>query len=457
MSAVTFGYDFTDNRDEASGGCSFWARQDGLVRVFSRALPDRAADLLDVLGAVYTADRRSKRCFNGAATGQRRISIRMPVSEPELWSSPESEVRLRELLSWVSGDVWAFEFTRQHSVRSKGDRQGFLFGVPLEAPVTVSLFSGGLDSLAGLAYHSLRSPGGSRILVSGCTHNRLATQQVAQVKGIRTAWAWGLPVASEGVRHVAVPFGVDAERPSQEEKGQRTRALLFLAMGVTTALQAQTDTLYVFENGIGALNLPLNGSQLGIDNYRGVHPRTLGMAETLFGSILGERVSIENPFTFTTKAEMCRALAAAGLGGVVRETVSCDGYPQRVRGRSQCGCCTSCVLRRQALRCSGLADNDPSCAYRYDIFGGLANLGPEEVHGFAVMSEQVCRINGCLASDKPWQKLAAAYPEMARTVAELAARPDAAAKEDLAAGFVELFRNHVREWNEFASEVAVAG
>ena len=457
MSAVTFDYDFTDNRDEASGGCSFWALQDGLVRAFSRALPDRAADLLDVLGAAYAADRRSKRCFNGAATGQRRISIRLPVREPELWSSPESEVRLRELLSWVSGDVWAFEFTRQDSVRGQDDRQGFLFEVPLKAPATVSLFSGGLDSLAGLAYHSLGSPGGSRILVSGCTHNRLAAQQAAQVKRIRAAWSRGSPVASEDVRHVAVPFGVDAERPGQEEKGQRTRALLFLAMGVTTALQARTDTLYVFENGIGALNLPLNGSQLGIDNYRGVHPRTLGMAEGLFGSILGEPVFIENPFMFTTKAEMCRGLAAAGLGDVVRETVSCDGYPQRVRGQSQCGCCTSCVLRRQALRCSGLADDDPSCAYRHDIFGGLANLGPEEVHGFAVMSEQVSRINGCLASDQPWQKLAVVYPEMARTMVELAARPDAAAKEDLAVSFVELFRNHVREWNEFASEVAASG
>ena len=153
----------------------------------------------------------------------------------------------------------------------------------------------------------------------------------------------------------------------------------------------------------------------------------------------------------------CRALPVAGLGGVVRETISCDGYPQCVRGQSQCGGGTSCVLRRQALRCSGLADNDSSCAYRHEIFDGLASLGPEEVHGFTVMSEQVSQINGCLASDQPWQKRTAAYPEMARTVVELAARPGAAAKEDLAASFVELFRNHVQEWNEFASEVAAAG
>ena len=53
--------------------------------------------------------------------------------------------------------------------------------IPVESPVMVSLFSGGLDSLAGLAQHALNSPGGSRILVSGRTHNRLACQQDAQV------------------------------------------------------------------------------------------------------------------------------------------------------------------------------------------------------------------------------------------------------------------------------------
>ena len=73
------------------------------------------------------------------------------------------------------------------------------------------------------------------------------------------------------------------------------------------------------------------------------------------------------------------------------------------------------------------------------------------------MSEQVNRIAGCLASDRPWQKLTAAYPELARTLAALTARPGAAAREDLAAGFVGLFRTHVQEWQEFASEVAAAG
>ena len=321
----------------------------------------------------------------------------------------------------------------------------------------VSLFSGGLDSLAGLAHHALNSPGGSRILVSGHTHNRLAGQQHAQVKLIRSACGRGSSLASEDVWHVAVPFGINSNEVVQEEKSQRTRALLFLAFGAITALQARADTLYVFENGIGALNLPLNATQLGTDNYRGVHPRTLGMAEVLFESILGESIHIGNPFMFVTKAEMCRSLPETGLADVARETVSCDGYPQRVPNQAQCGSCTSCLLRRQALFCAGLTDHDPGGAYRNDIFKGLSDLSTDDTHGFGVMSEQVNRISGCLASDQPWQELTVAYPELARTLAALTARPGAAAKEDLKAGFVGLFRTYVQEWEKFSSEVAAAG
>ena len=271
---------------------------------------------------------------------------------------------------------------------------------------------------------------------------------------IRSAWGRESQVASGNVWHVAVPFGIISGKVMREEKSQRTRALLFLAFGAITALQARADTLHVFENGVGALNLPLNATQLGTDNYRGVHPRSLSMVEALFESILGESIHIENPYMFTTKAEMCRSLPAADLADVARETVSCDGYPQRVPNQAQCGICTSCVLRRQSLFSAGLTDHDPGGAYRQDIFKGLST---EEGHGFGVMSEQVSRIAGCLASDRPWQKLAVAYPELARTLVELAGQPGAAAQEDLATGFVGLFRTYVQEWQEFASEVAAAG
>ena len=73
---------------------------------------------------------------------------------------------------------------------------------------------------------------------------------------------------------------------------------MFLALGTATAFQADTDTLWVYENGLGALNIPLNESQLGVDNYRGVHPRSLRMDSELFEKVLGRKIHIENPCLF---------------------------------------------------------------------------------------------------------------------------------------------------------------
>ena len=380
----------------------------------------------------------------------------MAVREPEPWSSPELISKLRELLWWISGDVWTIEFAKRKGVYDLNKSEGFLFNLPLRPPVTVSLFSGGLDSLAGLARHAQSSPGGSRILVSAYTHHRLAYQQRTQVRRIRAACGQESPVAQGDVWHIAVPFGIDSSGRNQEEKGQRTRALVFLALGAVTTLQAQTDTLSIFENGIGALNLPLNATQLGTDNYRGVHPRTLSMAQGLFESVLGQLVQIKSPFLFTTKAEMCRSLLPAGLADVARETVSCDGYPQRARNQPQCGCCTSCILRRQALFCSGLADHDPSSAYRHNIFEHPSALSLDQIHGLAAMTDQVNRFASCLSSEQPWKQLIAAYPELARIEAENVA-DQIVASDDTASSLVGLFRAYVKEWEAFlaATEFAV--
>ena len=134
MSAAVFSYDFTELGNGSETGCSFWMSQQNLARQFSRALPRRAADLMDVFGAVYAADRRSKRCFRGVATGQRRICIRCPVRETGLWTSPELTASLRELLAWVSEDVWDIKFVRRGSVLDQDSNQGFLMDVPAGIP-----------------------------------------------------------------------------------------------------------------------------------------------------------------------------------------------------------------------------------------------------------------------------------------------------------------------------------
>ena len=455
MSSLDYSYDFSGQENWEGSARHFWIDREPLSRTFGKELPAPAADLLDVVGFIYAADRQSPRRYQGVATGQRKFNLRVPVRQPGLWSSPDLTRRLQEWLWWISGDVWAFEFVESANAQAGQGAQGFLFDLPLRPPVSVSLFSGGLDSLAGFARHTLGSRDGSRILVSGRTHDRLSGQQNRQVRKIRAVCGSNLPVEGHDVWHVSVPYGIHAGGNSNEEKGQRTRALVFLAIGAITAMQAGADTLWVYENGIGALNLPLNATQIGTDNYRGVHPRSLCMAQELFESALGRPCRIRNPYLFTTKAEMCRSLLPSGLADVVSETVSCDGYPQRVRKQSQCGHCTSCILRRQALHSSGLSRHDPGLSYRCDIFQSPCNFDRDQAHGFMVMSEQVRQIAVCLASENAWVRLATAFPDLLRTVEVIGAEPDLT-KEQAEANLLGLFQNHVQEWDAFSTAVGIS-
>ena len=455
MISLDYSFDFAGQGKSDESTRYFWVDREPLSRTFSKELSVLAADLLDVVGFVYAADRQTPRRYQGVATGQRKLNLRIPVRRPDVWSSPELMQQFQKLLSWISGDVWAFEFVESANAQASQRGQGFMFDLPLKEPVSVSLFSGGLDSLAGFARHTLDSTVGTRILVSGRTHDRLSGQQKRQVRRIRAVCGGNLPVEGQDVWHVSVPYGIYSGGNSKEEKSQRTRALVFLAIGAITAIQAGADTFWVYENGIGALNLPLNATQIGTDNFRGVHPRSLFMAQELFESALGRPCRIRNPYLFTTKAEMCRSLLPAGLADVVGETMSCDGYPQRVRKQSQCGHCTSCILRRQALHSSGLSHYDPGQSYRYDIFQSPCHFGRDQAHGFMVMSEQVNRVARCLASEHPWQELSATFPELLRAVNAIEVEPYMT-KEQAEANLLGLFRNHVQEWSTFSASVGIS-
>jgi hypothetical protein len=60
----------------------------------------------------------------------------------------------------------------------------------------------------------------------------------------------------------------------KEETTQRTCGFLFLTLGACSALAAASKELFLYENGIGGINLPYDGTQLGTYNARATHPST---------------------------------------------------------------------------------------------------------------------------------------------------------------------------------------
>ena len=449
MNAERYTYDFTVHPRDVGLDSTCWMNGESLSRPFSQVLPANGADLLDLALAIYAADRSSPRDFKGGKTGQRRIDVRVGLRSPDRWTAPGTANALQEFLYWLSGDEWSFRLDERKGVQTPAESGAFLFKIPPEQPVSVSLFSGGLDSLAGLACQTMADLGGSRVLVSGYTHDRLASRQRLQVQRIRAALNGHSPGAGARVWHIAVRFGMRRPQGRREEKGQRTRALVFLALGATAAVQAGADVLWVYENGVGALNLPINETQLGVDNYRGVHPRSLMMFETLVEHVLGRQVRVRNPFLFHTKAEMCQGLLSAGFTGAVGDTISCDSFPMRIPDQApQCGYCTSCVLRRQALQAAGQSSYDPAAAYRHDVRAGRAALSKNQAYGLEAMRGQVQRLERALGSSDPWQSLVASFPEIARTSAELVQHEGLDAAQ-VSGEFVRLFQTYVCEWRRF--------
>lgn len=283
-----------------------------------------------------------------------------------------------------------------------------------------------------------------RVLVSGFTNPTLLKVQRDQVRILKnTEIRPPQAIESLDVCHIQIPFGLRRSPSQFQENSQRTRAVAFLAFGAVTAMQAEVETVSVYENGLGALNLPLNATQLGISNYRGVHPVTLALAGKLFGLVLGRNVRFENPFFYWTKGEMCEGIEGSKFRRAIAATVSCDRFPRRAF-HPQCGYCTSCVLRRMSLKVAGLAKFDPSANYAVDIWAPGKRLPRDELFGFQVMRDQAAQFASCLDQPDPWRSIVSTYPEIITTQSRL--RIESGGPNQFRPNLLRLLSRYSSEW-----------
>ena len=424
---------FADTEDEAGMYRSGWFRVAGserrplrlgyeaqldgraVIGRLSRDLPPMAADLLEIAAMAYAADRLVPRpseraCSDGSSWG-RQLWLQVPVRNPSLWNSVCE--RLADLLGWLTDDVWTIEFSQlAHGAGPLDNRQGFLFDtVPRNSPC--ALFSGGLDSALGLA-HDLRSS--NAVVVSVHTNNRMKAAQRQIVRALED---------DVNAACVQLQYRVSL-RESDRENSQRSRGLLFLATGIATAWALGHDQLRVYENGIGAINLPYLRSQEGSQATRSMHPRTLRMAEDLATAVSGRSFKIEAPYLLLTKAEAVRAVPEI-TAAVIAAAVSCDtAFAARVAGPAQCGACTSCLLRRQALISGGRSDADELTQYRTRSPAGTSSL--------TAMTWQLERLRDCLNTTNQWQGIVSEFPPIMDV--------ECAAPAQL----TRLYDAYVREW-----------
>lgn len=256
---------------------------------------------------------------------------------------------------------------------------------------------------------------------------------------------------SQCVAPVEVPFGLRTRGRDypDSEPTQRSRSFVFLALAVVVAAQAGADSVAVCENGIGALALPYNRTQLGTYTTRAVHPLSLLRMSRLVGAVVGRPFRIHNPYLFRTKGEMCAQLAARGCADLAPHSVSCDTFAAHRDPRGpQCGLCTSCLLRRQSLHAAGLADIDARSGYRYDVTNPHERLSDKQLYPLRAMRDQVEQVRACLRGPSAWRQLTALFPEL-EGVRHAVAVSEGLDSATVAEELLRLYRTYVDEWAAF--------
>jgi 7-cyano-7-deazaguanine synthase in queuosine biosynthesis len=435
--------------DSVSHSMEYYVNDGKIAERFGHILDSQLADWIDIALACYLADRLAVRLTGrGTEAGvqwARVFNLVVPVRERVRWSNVEVKARLEQLLHFFTDDVWHFEFVERVGPRRPAESQGFLFSFDSNVPVRVALYSGGLDSFAGAAQTIREFSDSAFVFVSGVTNGR---QQSAQRKQLDILRKW----SNREIWQVGVPYGLlwsASGSPHKEESSQRTRGFLFLTIGAVSAIAAGSSTLFLYENGIGAINLPYDGTQVGAYNSRATHPVALLRMQDFIERLIDNSFSIENPFAFSTKAEMCRHGAVQELRDHLDLTFSCDGFPVRAKDKAQCGLCTSCLLRRQSIESAGLSAFDRK-GYLHDLTRTGVSFSEKQLHSLLAMDWQAQRIKAALAQANPWEALIQEFVELRKLESELC-RSGRVERHVLRDKLIRLYSQYAAEWESFAT------
>lgn len=348
-----------------------------------------ARDLWWAAAACFAVDRGLKRpsarAWRQGKEWTRHIEIEIPVHKPEWWSGQAPLVQ--KILNWLTADDWSVRFVQDPTPPVR-------HALPIFDPTErIALFSGGLDSVSGLI-DDLSTSSDSFRLVSVATNTRMRSVQKKVFTEVESL-ARNRITESSFLLQARIPYFEDTAR---------TRGFVFLASGVITAIAENTNELRLYENGPGALNLALSRAQVGAQNARAVHPKTLRYMEQLARAITDDDdFRIVNRTFKLTKAEMIRRVPRC-YDDALTASVSCDtGFSHHQGGgaAAHCGGCTSCVLRRQALAAANRDVRTPS-----------RDVPKRKEEHLKLMTWQVARLRHVLRDGLDWERMVREFPDI---------------------------------------------
>jgi len=305
-------------------------------------------DLLLISSAVYAADKRISRA-EAQDSWTREIDLHIPVSRPEIWTGVVPA--LRSMLRFLTGDHWRLFFRLSpKKYRSLAPKAA----APREPVTSTCLFSGGLDSFIGAI--DLLHGGKSPLLVS---HGWVASDSKHQQLCLDALTAH---FQSQAIKHLRsrVGFPEYLIRDSEPERTERSRSFLFFSLAaLAVSGTSESSTIYIPENALISLNIPLDPLRLGAFSTRTTHPFYIARFNEMLKDI-GISAQLLNPYRHQTKGEIvtnCKVKELLEKSHTL--TMSCSSASKaRWKGLppSHCGHCVPCVIRRAALAKMSIPD-----------------------------------------------------------------------------------------------------
>ncbi len=322
-------------------------------------------DLLDIAVAVYMSDLYTKRNPDHS----RRIGILMPVRHPDLWSIEKRKIE--RAIGILGRDDAHINFVKR---KKRAEPTDFSLNADKQC---VCLFSGGLDSLAGVVW--ALDNGLTPTLISHYSTPKLAKIQNSLLNELEKKY-------DKKLKHLSFYVAKSRSRRAryrlstlpQSIMARYLRSFLFLSLASAVALELKINKVYIFENGPIALNPLISESRI---NTRTAHPHFLAYFQNMIKSVFGVKLYIKNPFIYMTKGEVVNILARPELRSLIKATNSCWNWARvpliakrlGIKGmqESHDGDCLPCIIRRAAIYRAGLWRDDVK--YLNDIFKNYPN------------------------------------------------------------------------------------
>lgn len=300
-------------------------------------------------------------------------TLALQVSEIKIWA--ELKDAIQDLFSFLTDRYLDLKFERSPRSRSL---QTTLFNSSVDfdrKPTVTCLFSGGLDSTAGVLDLQKREEPLLHHTITG----KVIKGKVLNLHRSPALNKHGLSLTDSQIKNV---------RPGRSS----LRGLLFLTNASIIASSFGQKTVVMPENGPLMINPQV--SLLSPQPTRNAHPLLVKSVEQVLRRLVEKKFEIECIFKEKTKAEVLASVMRES--DLINKTYSCF----TVQGQKRmCGICYACFVRRVSALC--IDYEEPDNLYSMDPFKvDIGSLGTKSVQKINILKDSFSFFQNVLSDDK---------------------------------------------------------